>query len=49
MKLTAILMVSFGVFGQPDFAKTSTSFFSAFVLFLSFAFDEDGVDDLNMV
>jgi hypothetical protein len=45
----AILMVSFGVFGQFDFAKTSVSDFTVFVLFLSSTFAAGVFDDFDMV
>lgn len=44
----AILIVSFGVFGQSDLVKTSVSDFPVLVLFLSATFGGGGIDDFDM-
>jgi hypothetical protein len=43
-----ILIVSFGVFGQPDFVKNSVSDFPVLVLFLISTFGAGGFDDFDM-
>ncbi len=43
-----ILMVSFGVFGQPDFVKNSVSSFSVLELFLISPLGFGGFDGFDM-